>query len=70
LRTNQKISFPEHYAQGRIVIDPGLRMIDWNGEEWIVFVKDGVRWYRDEFNDDDFLVLQNALSDQLRSVLG
>ena len=66
LSNNPKISFPEHYAKGRIVIRPGERMLDWDGEQWIVYVKDGVRWFSEVLSDEDYDILYDALSIQLK----
>jgi hypothetical protein len=59
---NPKISFPDYYKIGRIEIHRGIRLIDWNGERWEVFKKEGVRWDIDDFTDDDFEVLNDALN--------
>jgi hypothetical protein len=63
-RNNTKIAFPDHYPQGRIEIEQGRKIMDWNGEEWILFIKDGVRWYQEEFSNEEFILLETVLSDR------
>jgi hypothetical protein len=60
--TNTKVSFPEWYKSGRIEVERGVRMIDWDGKKWEVFLKEGVRWHVDDFTDDDFEALFDALN--------
>ena len=64
---NHKVSFPDWYKKGRIEISRGIRMIDWNGEKWEVFIKDGVSWDKDVFCDDDFEILNDSLRIQEKS---
>ena len=61
-RANCKISFPDHYEKGRIVVMPGSRLLDWEGGEWVPYEKEGVRWYREEFTEADYIALRRALS--------
>ena len=64
---NPKVSFPDWYKKGRIEISRGIRMIDWNGEKWDVYIKDGVSWDKDVFCDDDFEILNDALIMQVKA---
>ena len=65
---NPKISFPEPNKLGRIVIPGGFRLIDWEGDEWVAYEKEGARWFKDTLKDDDYKVLHDALADQVRDI--
>jgi len=64
-RGNPRIAFPEQYPQGRIVVVPGGRLLDWEGGEWVPYEKEGVRWNRESFKDLDYEALRSALSSQI-----
>jgi len=59
---NPKISFTNYYTKGRIEISRGIRLIDWDGKKWDVFEKEGATWGIDNFSDDDFEILNDALN--------
>ena len=62
---NPRIAFPDQYQQGRIVVVPGGRLLDWEGGEWVPYEKEGVRWNRESFKDSDYEALRDALSPQI-----
>ena len=63
--TNVDVLFPEEYSNGRVIVQPGSRMIDWEAGEWVPYEREGVGWYRDTLRDEDFMALRRALSRQL-----
>lgn len=65
LSGNPIISFPEHYSKGRIVIQLGIRMLDWDGEKWVAYTKDGTKWYSNDLSEEDYNILDRALSQQI-----
>ena len=65
-KDNPYVSFPDHFSNGRIVIPDSNRLIDWNGSEWLAYVKDGVQWVSDYLTDEDIDMLAGKLVDELR----
>lgn len=63
--TNPKISFPDHYPNGRIVIQKGIRMLDWENGKWVTYIKDGITWEYTDVTDDDYQILDEVLSSQI-----
>lgn len=62
------ISFPDQYAQGRIRLPDGTRLLDWEGSEWKPYTKDGVRWWPDELTDRDYETLYECLQGQISAL--
>jgi len=67
---NPCVAFTEEHRLGRIRLPSGSRVLDWEGSEWRAYVKEGARWYLDELTDEDFDMLWECLSAQLRELLG
>jgi hypothetical protein len=60
-----KLVFPEE-TRGRARIRfSGLRLIDWEGEEWVSYERDGTQWYRDSMTEKDAAVLYAILGSKL-----
>jgi hypothetical protein len=57
---NKEIQFPSHYPKGRMVVKEGIRYIDWDGECWKAFVKEGASWLQDELGDNDYRILSKC----------
>ena len=66
---NPKISFPDHHEMGRIRFPSGSRLIDWEGDQWRAYLKEGAQWDARELNDDDYELLYDCLRDQIRAAL-
>jgi hypothetical protein len=64
-KANPRIEFPEHYPGGRITVELGQRLLDWESDRWVPYQKEGVRWYREELREVDRMALEVALRPQL-----
>jgi len=65
--SNPKVSFEDYCPLGRIRMS-GIRLLEWEGEEWNAYTKDGVEWIGDNLNDDDFRALNDSLLDQIKKI--
>ena len=66
-RNSPGVSFPEEHAAGRIRLPSGTRLLDWEGDRWKAYLKDGVQWFSDDLADSDFEVLSDRLREQINA---
>ena len=65
-----ELFFPSEISgSARIRFNDGIRIIDWEHNQWASYEKDGVRWYKTDLSDLDYEVLYELLEPLIRSIL-
>jgi len=65
LRYNPEIIFPNEHKKGRIRMQSGTRILDWEGNEWRVYEKESTTWTNDEIKEEDYEKLWDCLKEQI-----
>lgn len=66
-----ELFFPSEISGSpRIRFSDGIRIIDWEQNQWVSYEKDGVRWYKVDLSDVDYEVLYQLLEPVIRNILG
>jgi hypothetical protein len=63
------VSRAEAGGSPRIRYHSGVRLVDWEGEQWVSYEREGVRWYQDELTDTDYRLLYALLAPDLLDLL-
>jgi hypothetical protein len=67
---NAELLFPDEISGApRIRFLDGLRLIDWENDQWVSYEKDGIQWYKDDLSDLDYEILFDLLKPVIRNML-